>query len=90
MKKALQRIINKDFKTINSLKNNNIYIEFDENNFLVAYAIIIGPKDSLYNNSILYFCIRRNFSWIFNKFFQIFIIFRIKKSIIMRYIFNFI
>ena len=53
MKKAIQRIMNKDIKSIENLKN--IYVKFNESNILEAYAIIIGPTDTLYENAILYF-----------------------------------
>lgn len=56
-KDAIKRIINKDLKEIQNMKLNDlgIHIEFDEENMLKAYAIIIGPKDTPYENGILYF-----------------------------------
>jgi ubiquitin-protein ligase len=56
-KNAIKRIINKDIKEFNSnnLNSLGIYIEFNENNFLEAKAMIIGPKDSLYEGGFLFF-----------------------------------
>ena len=58
-KKAIERIINRDIKEISKMKLNDlgIFIEFDDNNILNARAIIIGPKDTPYENGILYFII---------------------------------
>ena len=55
-KSAIKRIINKDIKEIknNKLNDLGIYIEFNENNLLEAKAMIIGPKDSVYENGILF------------------------------------
>ena len=55
--KAIKRIINKDIKEINKLNLNEqgIYINFDEENMLFANAIIIGPKDTPYENGVLFF-----------------------------------
>tara|TARA_R110002074_G_scaffold402251_1_gene605729 strand:- start:2978 stop:3649 length:672 start_codon:yes stop_codon:yes gene_type:complete len=53
MKKVIKRIINKDLKSIQNLKN--IYVEFDEFNMIKAKAIIIGPKNTRYQDSILLF-----------------------------------
>ena len=57
MNKAIKRIINKDLKSIehNNLNNLGIYITFDEENMLKAYAMIIGPKGSLYEGGYLFF-----------------------------------
>jgi ubiquitin-protein ligase len=57
MNKAIKRIINKDIKSIehNNLKEQGIYIHFNEENMLEAYAMIIGPKDSLYESGYLFF-----------------------------------
>ena len=57
MNKAIQRIINKDLKSIEHYKLNEqgIYIEFNENNMLEAYAMIIGPKNTLYEGGYLFF-----------------------------------
>ena len=56
-KNAIKRIVNKDIKEINkqNLKSLGIYIEFDEDNFLKAKAMIVGPKDSLYEGGFLFF-----------------------------------
>jgi len=56
-KQAIQRILNKDMKEINNmeLSKMGIYIEFNEENILEANAIIIGPKDTPYENGVLYF-----------------------------------
>ena len=56
-KDAIKRIINKDLKEIHSMKLNDlgIHIEFNEENMLKANAIIFGPKDTPYENGILYF-----------------------------------
>ena len=58
--KAIKRIINKDIKEINKLNLNEqgIYINFDEENMLHANAIIIGPKDTPYENGVLFFRIK--------------------------------
>ena len=54
---AIKRIINKDLKEINKLNLNEqgIYVEFNEENMLEARSIIIGPKDTPYENGVLYF-----------------------------------
>ena len=56
-KNAIKRIINKDIKEINklNLKSLGIYIDFDEDNFLKAKAMVVGPKDSLYEGGFLFF-----------------------------------
>ena len=56
-KDAIKRIINKDLKEIQNMKLNDlgIHIEFNEENMLKANAIIFGPKDTPYENGILYF-----------------------------------
>ena len=56
-KAALKRIINKDIKEIanQNLNSHGIYVHFDEDNMLKVKAMIVGPKDSLYEfSSILY------------------------------------
>ena len=60
MTDAIKRIISKDIKELQKLKleNSGIYIEFDEENMLHAKAIIIGPKNTPYDNGILFFKIR--------------------------------
>ena len=59
MKSAIKRILNIDMKRINNadLKNNGIFIEFDEKNILKAKALIIGPKGTIYDNAYLFFTI---------------------------------
>ena len=56
-KNAIKRIINKDIKELNKLNLNSlgIYIEFNEENLLEAKAMIVGPKDSLYEGGFLLF-----------------------------------
>ena len=57
MNKAIKRIINKDLKSIEHYKLNDqgIFIEFNEENMLEAHAMIIGPKDTLYEGGYLFF-----------------------------------
>ena len=57
MNSSIKRIINKDIKEIKSIQldDQGIYISFDENNMLKAYAMIIGPEDTPYENGILFF-----------------------------------
>tara|TARA_B100001094_G_scaffold329648_1_gene392848 strand:- start:2031 stop:2705 length:675 start_codon:yes stop_codon:yes gene_type:complete len=55
MKATIKRIINKDFKTIEDLKKNNIYLEFDEEDMLKAKALIIGPEDTIYFGGLYFF-----------------------------------
>jgi len=59
MKSALKRIMNIDMRRIQNseLNNNGIYIEFDESNILNAKALIIGPKDTIYEDGFLFFTI---------------------------------
>ena len=47
---AIKRIVSKDFKGIktNKLDEMGIFVEFNEENLLEAKAMIIGPKDSVY------------------------------------------
>tara|TARA_Y100000389_G_C17456156_1_gene518314 strand:+ start:1569 stop:2264 length:696 start_codon:yes stop_codon:yes gene_type:complete len=56
-KTAIKRLINKDIKEIEkqNLKSLGIYINFDEDNLLNAKAMIVGPKDSLYEGGFLFF-----------------------------------
>tara|TARA_B110000967_G_scaffold208432_1_gene260621 strand:+ start:1141 stop:1857 length:717 start_codon:yes stop_codon:yes gene_type:complete len=58
-KDAIKRILNKDMKEIHkmNLSDLGIHVQFSEENIMNATAIIIGPKDSPYENGILYFCI---------------------------------
>lgn len=55
----MKRIINKDMKEINkmNLSELGIHVNFSEENIMKASAIIIGPKDTPYENGILYFII---------------------------------
>jgi ubiquitin-protein ligase len=59
MNSALKRIMNIDMKRILSsdLNSNGIFIEFDETDILKAKALIIGPKDTIYDNAYLFFTI---------------------------------
>jgi ubiquitin-protein ligase len=59
-KKTVQRIMQKDMKAIveQNLNDLGIYIEFNEENIMEAKAMIIGPQDSLYENSYLFFNIK--------------------------------
>lgn len=56
-KNAIKRIIKIDMKRIQSKNLNDlgIFIEFDEENIQKAKAMIIGPKDSVYKDGILFF-----------------------------------
>ena len=58
-KEAMKRIMNKDMKNITkmNLSDLGIHVNFDEENIMKATAIIIGPKDTPYENGILYFII---------------------------------
>jgi ubiquitin-protein ligase len=60
MKKAIQRIIKKDIPSVREklLNENGIFVEFDETNVLQAYALLIGPQDSVYNHGFLLFDIK--------------------------------
>ena len=57
MNNAIKRILNKDIKEIAKINLNSlgIYIQFNEDNFLNAKAMIVGPKDSLYEGGFLFF-----------------------------------
>ena len=59
MKAALKRIINIDMKRVEeaNLNEQGIFIEFDEKNMFRAKAMIIGPKDTIYENAYLFFTI---------------------------------
>ena len=63
MAKALKRILNKDMKELKkmNLEDQRLYINFNEENMLEAYAIIIGPKGTPYENGVLYFTIKLNY-----------------------------
>ena len=54
---SLKRILNKDIRAVSELNLNSlgIYINFDEENLHIAKACIVGPKDSLYEGSFLFF-----------------------------------
>ena len=56
---AIKRILNRDMKELSkmNLESMGIYIEFDEDNILNAKSIIIGPKNTPYENGILTFII---------------------------------
>ena len=56
-KNAIKRILSKDIKEIekNKLHEMGIFIEFNEDNFLEAKAMIIGPEETLYEGGILFF-----------------------------------
>ena len=58
-KDAMKRIMNKDMKEIHkmNLSELGIHIQFDEEDIMKASAIIIGPKDTPYENGIFYFVI---------------------------------
>lgn len=53
MKKTLQRIMKKDM--INCENLDGIYVNFNENDITKANAIIIGPKNTVYENGFLLF-----------------------------------
>ena len=59
MKAALKRIINIDMKRVEeaNLNEQDIFIEFDEKDMFRAKAMIIGPKDTIYENAYLFFTI---------------------------------
>lgn len=54
---AIKRIATRDMKEISNMNLNElgIYVHFNEENIMEAYALIIGPKDTPYENGILYF-----------------------------------
>ena len=58
-KDAMKRIVNKDMKEINKMELDKlgIHVNFNDENIMKATAIIIGPKDTPYENGILYFII---------------------------------
>lgn len=55
----MKRIVNKDMKEINKMELDKlgIHVNFNDENIMKATAIIIGPKDTPYENGILYFII---------------------------------
>ena len=58
--KAVKRILSKDMRAVEEQKLNSlgIYIHFNEENILEANAMIVGPKDSLYEGGFLFFKIK--------------------------------
>ena len=42
-------------ENMKSLNDSGIYYQFNEDNFLEAKAMIVGPKDSLYEGGFLFF-----------------------------------
>ena len=59
MKAALKRIINIDIRRVKEAKlyEQGIFIEFNEEDMFKAKAMIIGPKDTIYDNAYLFFSI---------------------------------
>ena len=58
--KAAKRILTKDMRAFEEQQLNSlgIYIHFNEENILEANAMIVGPKDSLYEGGFLFFKIK--------------------------------
>ena len=56
-KQAIKRIAIRDMREVDKMNLNElgIYVHFNEENIMEAYALIIGPKDTPYENGILYF-----------------------------------
>ena len=54
VKSHIKRIISKDMKSIkeNKLAENGIHVIFNEEDITEAFAMIIGPKDSCYEEAI--------------------------------------
>lgn len=54
---SIKRLL-KDIKELekNPLENNGIYYKHDEDDLFKGYAIIFGPKDTLYENGCYIFC----------------------------------
>lgn len=54
---SIKRIVSRDMKSIkeSNLSENGIFIEFNEMDVTEAYGLIIGPKDTCYENGLLYF-----------------------------------
>jgi ubiquitin-protein ligase len=57
MKKTLKRISNIDFRRVqeSDINKHGIYIKFDEEDIMKGKALIIGPKDTLYEDAFLLF-----------------------------------
>ena len=51
MKKGTQLRIVNDILNFNKNKPDDIYINFDKNNFTKIFALIIGPKNTPYETS---------------------------------------
>ena len=60
MSAAVKRISKIDMRECldGGLQDLGIYVQFNEENIQEAYAMIIGPKDSIYQDGILYFKIK--------------------------------
>ena len=54
VKSHIKRIISKDMKSIkeNKLAENGIHVIFNEEDITEAFAMIIGPKDSSYEDGL--------------------------------------
>ena len=54
---VIKRIATRDMKEINNMNLNElgIYVHFNEENITEAYALIIGPPDTPFENGVLYF-----------------------------------
>ena len=57
-KTALTRITRRDMKAIPELSELGIHVLFDESDVMKASVIIIGPKDTPYENGIMYFSVQ--------------------------------
>lgn len=56
-KQAIKRIATRDMKEVSNMNLNDqgIYIHFNEENITEAFALIIGPEKTPFENGILYF-----------------------------------
>lgn len=56
-KQLVKRIATRDMKEINNMNLNDlgIYVHFNEENITEAYALIIGPEGTPFENGVLYF-----------------------------------
>ena len=56
-KQAIKRIATRDMKEVSNMNLNNqgIYIHFNEENITEAFALIIGPEKTPFENGVLYF-----------------------------------